>query len=110
MTYVLIGCDGANFVVVDVLELKPKKVFSSYSRVWKDPDLIREMTLETIKGFPAQEIEMVKNGDLTSYFIVIHSFEVSTVALSSRTISKRNRDGGRRLCGIGSMPGSKNAG
>ncbi|KAL5786831.1 hypothetical protein ACOSP7_003780 [Xanthoceras sorbifolium] len=82
----------------------------SDSRVWKDLELIREMTLETIKGFPAQEIEMVKNGDLTSYFIIIHSFEVSTVALSSRTISKRNRDGGRRLCGIGSMPGSKNAG
>ncbi|KAL5789063.1 hypothetical protein ACOSQ2_003951 [Xanthoceras sorbifolium] len=99
-------------------------------RVWKDPELIREMTLEIIKGFPAQEMEMVKNCDLTSYFIVIHSFEVpSTVALSIRTISKRNHDGGRRRharngsvhwtrrlsrdgrpCGIGSMSGSKNAG
>ncbi|KAL5853983.1 hypothetical protein ACOSQ4_003785 [Xanthoceras sorbifolium] len=29
MTYVLIGCDGANSGVADVLELKPKKVFSS---------------------------------------------------------------------------------
>ncbi|KAL5776026.1 hypothetical protein ACOSP7_008952 [Xanthoceras sorbifolium] len=113
---VLIGCDGANSVVADFLELKPKKVFSSCavrgytnypnghgllpelvrsirgttlsgtvpindnlvfwfvvqkwnrkdSMVWKDPELIREMTLEAIKGFPAQEIEMVKNCDLTS--------------------------------------------
>ncbi|KAF5730259.1 putative monooxygenase [Tripterygium wilfordii] len=113
---VLIGCDGANSVVADFLELKPKKVFTSCavrafteypnghglapefvrlrkgqilsgrvpvdnklvfwfvshqhypkeSRVVKDPELIRELALEKINGFPTETVEMIRNCDLST--------------------------------------------
>ncbi|CAK7340073.1 unnamed protein product [Dovyalis caffra] len=113
---VLIGCDGANSVVADFLELKQKKSFSSCSvrgftnypnghgfahefvrirrgnilsgrvpvddklvfwfivprfyptdsKVSEDPELIRQFSVEAIKEFPSERIEMVSNCDLAS--------------------------------------------
>lgn len=37
-----------------------------FSKVWKDPKLIREMTLETVNEFSSQQVELVENCDLTS--------------------------------------------
>lgn len=37
-----------------------------YSMALRDPELIRSLTLETIKNFPAEKLEMVKNCDLSS--------------------------------------------
>ena len=37
-----------------------------YSMALRDPELIRSLTLETIKNFPVEKLEMVKNCDLSS--------------------------------------------
>ncbi|PQQ04137.1 FAD-dependent urate hydroxylase-like isoform X1 [Prunus yedoensis var. nudiflora] len=115
---VLIGCDGANSVVADFLDLKPSKLFSlsavrgftmypsghnfgnqfvqvrgdkctigrmtvhnklvywfviqkvMYGRggleVPKDSELIRQLTLEAIKDFPSEMIDMISNSDTES--------------------------------------------
>ncbi|XP_031282175.1 monooxygenase 1-like [Pistacia vera] len=113
---VLIGCDGANSVVADFLELKPKKLHSSCGvrgftyfpnghgfapefvqtirdnsmlglapvtdnlafwfvnhqwhpqdlKAFKDPKIIKQMTLETMKGFPKKMIDVVQNCDLST--------------------------------------------
>ncbi|XP_041009016.1 monooxygenase 1-like [Juglans microcarpa x Juglans regia] len=113
---IVIGCDGANSVIADFLELKPPKLlsacalrgFTNYpnghglapefirqikgqallgrapvtdtlvfwfvvlqaypedSNVWKDPELIRQLALESVKGFPTEMIEMIDGSDLKS--------------------------------------------
>ncbi|KAJ0085220.1 hypothetical protein Patl1_07452 [Pistacia atlantica] len=113
---VLIGCDGANSVVADFLDLKPKKLHSSCGvrgftyfpnghgfapefvqtirdntmlglapvtdnlafcfvnhqwhpqdlKAFKDPKIIKQMTLETMKGFPKKMIDVVQNCDLST--------------------------------------------
>ncbi|XP_031270757.1 monooxygenase 1-like [Pistacia vera] len=113
---VLIGCDGANSVVGDFLELKPKKLHSSCavrgftyfpnghgfahelvrtrrdntlfgmapvtdnlacwfvvhqwhlqdSKVFKDQEMIKQMTLQSVKGFPSEKIQLVKNCDIST--------------------------------------------
>ncbi|XP_021820471.1 uncharacterized protein LOC110762177 isoform X2 [Prunus avium] len=115
---VLIGCDGANSVVADFLDLKPTKLFSlsavrgftmypsghnfenkfvqvrsdkctvgrmpihnklvywvviqrvMYGRggleVPKDPELIQQLTLEAVKDFPSETIDMISNSDIES--------------------------------------------
>ncbi|XP_048230052.1 monooxygenase 1 [Ricinus communis] len=112
----LIGCDGANSVVSDFLELKPKKLFSlcavrgfthypnghglapelirmvkgnvlcgrvpvddnlvfwfiiqnffpKDTNIPKDPELMRQFSLESTKDFPTERLEMVKNCEVTS--------------------------------------------
>ncbi|KAL5786827.1 hypothetical protein ACOSP7_003776 [Xanthoceras sorbifolium] len=57
MTYVLIGCDGANSGVADVLELKPKKVFSSCA-------LVRSIRGTTLSG------TVPVNDNLVFWFVV----------------------------------------
>ncbi|KDO51363.1 hypothetical protein CISIN_1g048694mg, partial [Citrus sinensis] len=92
---ILIGCDGASSVVADFLKLKPKKAFASCAvRAFTDyPNghglpqeivrmrndhilcgtipindklLIRSLTLETIKNFPAEKLRNGKDCDLSS--------------------------------------------
>ncbi|KAG2710062.1 hypothetical protein I3843_04G007500 [Carya illinoinensis] len=113
---IVIGCDGANSVIADFLELKPPKLlsacalrgFTNYpnghglapefirqikgqalvgrvpvsdtlvfwfvalqaypedSNVWKDPELIRQLALESVKGFPTEMIEIIDGSDLNS--------------------------------------------
>ncbi|XP_031260627.1 monooxygenase 1-like [Pistacia vera] len=113
---VLIGCDGANSVVADFRELKPKKLHSSCavrgftyfpnghgfvhelvrtrrdntlfgmapvadnlafwffihqwhlqdSKVFKDQEMIKQMTLESVKDFPSEKIQLVKNCDIST--------------------------------------------
>ncbi|KAK7834601.1 monooxygenase 1 [Quercus suber] len=91
---VLIGCDGANSVVADFLGLKPVKflslsqvrgftkypsghdfkneivqVIGGHNVVAKDPELLQQMTLESIKGFPTKMLDMVKHSDRDSLSI-----------------------------------------
>lgn len=113
---VLIGCDGANSVVADFLELKPTKLFAlcavrgltnytnghpfthefvrmrrdnilvgripidrtlvywfvaqqwrqTDAKIPQEPDLIMQSTLESIKGFPKDIIEMIRNSEIDS--------------------------------------------
>ncbi|EHA8590049.1 monooxygenase 1-like [Cocos nucifera] len=86
---VLIGCDGSNSVVAKSLGLQAPKIFpisvvrgfTSYSDghsfdshfirlrdsdVQKDPVLIKKVTLEMLKEFPIEVIEMVKHCDSSS--------------------------------------------
>lgn len=39
---------------------------STDSNVWKDPELIRQLALESVKGFPTETIEMIDGSDLKS--------------------------------------------
>ncbi|KAJ8765031.1 hypothetical protein K2173_010505 [Erythroxylum novogranatense] len=113
---VVIGCDGANSVVAEFLELRPQKMFSlsavrgfTYypnghglapeftrmkrgnilsgrtpvddkllfwftlqksnkkdSAVAKDPELVTQLSLESVTGYPIEWINMIKNCDLNS--------------------------------------------
>ncbi|KAB8933558.1 hypothetical protein FH972_026844 [Carpinus fangiana] len=140
---VLIGCDGANSVVADFLQLKPPKLLPSsevrgftkfanghdfgneFVQVWgdhsiigritvdnnlvywfvtlkvnprvsvvaKDPELIRQLALESIKGFPAELVSMITKSDRESlslaclryrapWEILLGSFRKGTVTVA----------------------------
>ncbi|KAI8003341.1 Monooxygenase 1 [Camellia lanceoleosa] len=83
---VLIGCDGANSVVADFLELKPQKHFCLLvpiddksvhwmvrqqstpkdARGLQNSDLIRQSTLPLIDGFPPEIQQMIEDSDVES--------------------------------------------
>ncbi|KAB8933555.1 hypothetical protein FH972_026842 [Carpinus fangiana] len=140
---VLIGCDGANSVVADFLQLKPPKLLplsevrgftnfanghdfgNDFVQVWgdhsiigrmpvdnnlvywfvtlkvnprgsvvaKDPELIHQLALESIKGFPAELVSMITNCDRESlslarlrhrapWEILLGSFQNGTVTVA----------------------------
>lgn len=41
-------------------------VSTDSSNVWTDPELIRQLALESVKGFPTEMIEMIDGSDLNS--------------------------------------------
>ncbi|KAG8478107.1 hypothetical protein CXB51_027888 [Gossypium anomalum] len=70
MARVIIGCDGVNSVVASIVGLNSSRHFSTCairdSMVSKDQRLIKESTVEAIKGFPNHIKEMINNSDVDS--------------------------------------------
>ncbi|WRX20296.1 FAD-binding domain - like 6 [Theobroma cacao] len=66
MAKVVIGCDGVNSTIANILGLNSTRLFSTNSKVSKSQTLIKESTVEAMKGFPIHIMEMVKDSDLDS--------------------------------------------
>ncbi|KAE9448400.1 hypothetical protein C3L33_19702, partial [Rhododendron williamsianum] len=70
---VVIGCDGINSEVANFLGLNSTRIFSTCatrdSVVSNDPKLILQSSIKALSGFPEEEVEMVRNGDLDQLFL-----------------------------------------
>ncbi|KAH7834944.1 hypothetical protein Vadar_021184 [Vaccinium darrowii] len=70
---VVIGCDGVNSAVANFLGMKTTRLFSTCvvrdSMVSNDSKLIKQSSMETLTGFPQEELEMIRKSDPDHLFL-----------------------------------------